>query len=121
MESPYHGRPYRQEQNTIYAIAATSTQGFGNCQNWTVSVSAGNNGVTIGGSISGQICPSTLGPWNLRLGSMYPNSGAIWTGNVQGVANYQATEGVQLVHNPPNVGTNWSDYYGINYCNGLCF
>lgn len=107
--------------NTIYAVEPMSTQGFGNCANWTVSVSAGENGVTIGGSITGQICPSTLGPWNLRLGSTYPNSGAIWTGNVQGVSNYQATEGVQLVHNPPNVATGWTDYYSINYCNGVCF
>jgi len=107
--------------NTIYSVAPTTTQPFGTCSPWTVSASGTNNGVTIGGSISGQICPSTLGPWNLRLASTYPNSGAIWTGNVQGVANYQGTEGVQLVHSPPAVVANWEDYYTINYCNGICF
>jgi hypothetical protein len=107
--------------NTIYSIAPTANQPFGTCSPWTVTTSGTNNGITIGGSISGQICPSTLGPWNLRLASTYPNSGAIWTGNVQGVANYQGTEGVQLVHNPPAVAANWEDYYTINYCNGICF
>ncbi|HLY13607.1 MAG TPA: hypothetical protein VKR24_04610 [Candidatus Limnocylindrales bacterium] len=107
--------------NTIYSVAPTTTQPFGACTPWTVTASATNNGVTIGGSISGQICPSTLGPWNLRIGSTYPNSGAIWTGNVQGVANYQGSEGVQLVHSPPAVEANWDDYYTIGYCNGICF
>ncbi len=107
--------------NTIYSVAPTTTQPFGACTPWTVTASGTNNGITAGGSISGQICPSTLGPWNLRLGSTYPNSGAIWTGNVQGVANYQGAEGVQLVHSPPGVMANWDDYYTINYCNGICF
>lgn len=107
--------------NTIYSVAPTTTQSFGACSPWTVTATGTNNGITIGGSISGQICPSTLGPWNLRLGSTYPNSGAIWTGNVQGVANYQGSEGVQLVHSPPAVQANWDDYYLINYCNGICF
>jgi hypothetical protein len=107
--------------NTIYGVAPTTTQSFGACTPWTVSASGTNNGITIGGSISGQICPSTLGPWNLRLASTYPNSGAAWTGNVQGVANYQGSEGVQLVHSPPAVQANWDDYYLINYCNGICF
>jgi hypothetical protein len=107
--------------NTIYSVAPTSTQSFGACTPWTVTASGTNNGVTIGGSITGQICPSTLGPWNLRLASSYPNSGAMWTGNVQGVANYQGAEGVQLVHSPPGVQANWDDYYLISYCNGICF
>ena len=107
--------------NTIYSVAPTTTQSFGACTPWTVTASGTNNGITIGGSISGQICPSTLGPWNLRLGSTYPNSGAIWTGNVQGAANYQGSEGVQLVHSPPAVQANWDDYYTISYCNGFCF
>lgn len=107
--------------NTIYSVAPTTTQPFGACTPWTVTASGTNNGITIGGSITGQICPSTLGPWNLRLASSYPNSGAIWTGNVQGVANYQGAEGVQLVHSPPGVEANWDDYYLINYCNGICF
>lgn len=107
--------------NTIYSVAPTTTQSFGACTPWTVTASGTNNGITIGGSVSGQICPSTLGPWNLRLGSTYPNSGAAWTGNVQGVANYQGSEGVQLVHSPPAVQANWDDYYLISYCNGICF
>jgi len=107
--------------NTIYSVAPTATQSFGTCTPWTVTASGTNNGITIGGSISGQICPSTLGPWNLRLASTYPNSGAIWTGNVQGVANYEGVEGVQLVHNPPAIEANWDDYFTINYCNGVCF
>jgi hypothetical protein len=107
--------------NTIYSVAPTTTQPFGARMPWTVSASGTNNGITAGGSISGQICPSTLGPWNVRLGSTYPNSGAIWTGNVQGVANYQGPEGVQLVHSPPRVEANWDDYFTINYCNGICF
>jgi len=107
--------------NTIYGVAPTTTQPFGACTPWTVTASGTNNGITIGGSITGQICPSTLGPWNLRLASTYPTSGALWTGNVQGVANYQGAEGVQLVHSPPGVEANWDDYYLINYCNGVCF
>jgi len=107
--------------NTIYSVAPTTTQSFGACTPWTVTATGTNNGITIGGSVSGQICPSTLGPWNLRLGSTYPNSGAAWTGNVQGVANYQGSEGVQLVHSPPAVEANWADYYLINYCTGICF
>jgi hypothetical protein len=107
--------------NTIYSIAPSTTTSFGSCAQWTISLSGAENGITIGGSITGQICPSALGPWNLRLGSTYPNSGAIWTGNVQGVSNYQGMEGVQLVHNPPGVAASWDDYYSINYCNGVCF
>ncbi len=107
--------------NTIYNVAPTTTQPFGTCTPWTVTASGTNNGITASGSISGQICPSTLGPWNLRLGSTYPNSGAIWTGNVQGVANYQGPEGVQLVHSPAGVAANWDDYFTISYCNGICF
>ncbi|MGH2464842.1 MAG: hypothetical protein ACRDGI_05220, partial [Candidatus Limnocylindrales bacterium] len=107
--------------NTIYSVAPTTTQSFGACTPWTVTASGTNNGITIGGSITGQICPSTLGPWNLRLAGTYPNSGAMWTGNVQGVANYQGAEGVQLVHSPPGVEANWDDYYLIGYCNGICF
>ncbi len=107
--------------NTIYSVAPTTTQPFGTCMPWTVTASGTNNGITIGGSITGQVCPSTLGPWNLRLASSSPNSGAIWTGNVQGVANYQGTEGVQLVHSPPSAAASWDDYYLVNYCNGICF
>ena len=107
--------------NTIYSVAPTTTQSFGACTPWTVTATGTNNGITIGGSVSGQICPSTLGPWNLRLASTYPTSGALWTGNVQGVANYQGSEGVQLVHSPPAVEANWADYYLINYCTGICF
>ncbi len=107
--------------NVIYSVAPTTTQAFGTCTPWTVSTSGTNSGITIGASITGQICPSTLGPWNLRLGATWPNSGAVWTGNVQGVANYQGSEGVQLVHNPPGVAAAWDDYYAISYCTGICF
>jgi hypothetical protein len=107
--------------NKVYLVAPTTTQSYGSCTQVTLSITGGDAGVSISGSIAGQICPSTLGPWNLRLGSTYPNSGAIWTGNVQGVSNYQGMEGVQLVHNPPGVAANWNDYYNINYCSGLCF
>jgi len=107
--------------NTIYGVAPTTTQSFGTCTPWTVSTSATSSGITVGASITGQICPSTLGPWNLRLGASHPNSGAMWTGNVQGVANYQGSECVQLVHNPPGVPAAWDNYYLINYCTGICF
>ena len=110
-----------QPGNTIYSVAPTTTQSFGTCTPWTVSTSGTNSGITVGASITGQICPSTLGPWNLRLGANRPNSGAIWTGNVQGMTNYQGSEGVQLVHNPPGVAAAWNDYYAISYCTGVCF
>jgi hypothetical protein len=92
--------------NVIYDWDPASTHSVGSCVSLTMSASSGT-APSVGISISGSICPNTLGLWTLSS----TVSGAIWKGPEQDT-DYDASIGVQSVHSPPSAAASyWSNWY----------
>lgn len=92
--------------NVVYDWDPASTHSVGSCATLTMSASSGTV-PSVGISISGTVCPNSLGLWTISSRV----SGAIWNGAEQGT-DYDAAIGVQSVHNPPTAAASyWSNWY----------
>jgi hypothetical protein len=101
--------------NQVTQWEPSSTRPVGSCQNVTVSYTSQRTGV--GYSQSSDICPNTLGPYQLGSTSM----GAIWQGRPPDTNNYyESAESVDEIHNPPYIATTAYYYTTFRWCS-WCF
>jgi hypothetical protein len=97
--------------NVLYDWDPANTNSVGSCSTLTVSATSPYGGI----SISGTICPNSLGLWNLTS----RNSGAIWNG-MEHSTDYEAAVGVQSVHNPSNAAASYTSTWTLSYCDLWC-
>jgi hypothetical protein len=89
----------------------SSTRSIGSCSTVTVT----SLGPLFNISVSGDICPNSLGPWGPLTDV---RSGSKWQGSEQGTA-FEAAIGTQEIHDPANASSSHSSTYFIEYNCGL--
>ncbi|NJD28942.1 MAG: hypothetical protein FIA92_11670 [Chloroflexi bacterium] len=94
------------KNNVLYDWEPVSTNKARECTSMTFSASFRGVGI----SISGNVCPEVIQPWD--MGSR--RSGAEWQGLEKGTA-WEAAFGIQAIHSPPSAGGGYSSRFGLVY------